>query len=119
MTQERTGGKIISVLLLGALLSGCSQPAATAATPTAAAAAAAAAPEVTGAPPVTTTGFVRGLPDFSALVERFGPAVVNVQVTEKRPEVQTQNRGPQGMSPNDPFYDFFRRFGIPNPNGQG
>jgi serine protease Do len=56
----------------------------------------------------------RALPDFSALVDHYGPAVVNVEVMEKvRP-----NQGLQGLSPNDPFYDFFRRFGIPPP-GEG
>ncbi len=54
------------------------------------------------------------LPDFSQLVDRCGPAVVNVEVVEKAPA----NNGIQGLSPNDPFYDFFRRFGIPPP-GQG
>jgi serine protease Do len=54
----------------------------------------------------------RALPDFSGLVERYGPAVVNVEVVEK---AQPAN-GPQGLSPNDPFYDFFRRFGIPAPD---
>ena len=53
----------------------------------------------------------RALPDFSSLVERYGPAVVNVEVVEK-----AQNTGGiPGLSPNDPFYDFFRRFGIPTP----
>src|SRR5580692_5157182 len=61
-------------------------------------------------PAVETT--VRALPDFSPLVEKYGPAVVNVEVVEK---AQPQN-GPQGLSPNDPFYDFFRRFGIPTPD---
>src|SRR3569833_2717032 len=51
---------------------------------------------------------IRALPDFSPLVERYGPAVVNVEVVEK---AQPQS-GPQGLSPNDPFYDFFKRFGI-------
>jgi len=55
---------------------------------------------------------VRALPDFSPLVEKYGPAVVNVEVVEK---AQAQG-GPQGLSPNDPFYDFFRRFGIPTPD---
>jgi len=58
---------------------------------------------------------VRALPDFSPLVEKYGPAVVNVEVVEK---AQPQS-GPQGLSPNDPFYDFFRRFGIPTPDQQG
>jgi serine protease Do len=53
----------------------------------------------------------RSLPDFSGLVEKYGPAVVNVEVVEK---TQPTN-GPPGLSPNDPFYDFFRRFGIPGP----
>src|SRR3569833_2783007 len=55
---------------------------------------------------------IRALPDFSPLVEKYGPAVVNVEVVEK---AQPQS-GPQGLSPNDPFYDFFRRFGIPTPD---
>jgi len=54
---------------------------------------------------------VRGLPDFSQLVDRYGPAVVNVEVIEK----PQGGSGIQGLSPNDPFYDFFRRFGIPAP----
>src|SRR5215469_14192717 len=56
---------------------------------------------------------VRGLPDFSQLVEKYGPAVVNVEVLEKAPP-----GGVPGLSPNDPFYDFFTRFGVPAP-GQG
>jgi serine protease Do len=58
-------------------------------------------------------GPVRGLPDFSQLVEKYGPAVVNVEVLEKTSQAQVP-----GLSPNDPFYDFFRRFGVPAP-GQG
>jgi serine protease Do len=65
--------------------------------------------------PATAEPMVRALPDFSQLVDRYGPAVVNVEVVEK---VQ-QAGGVQGLSPNDPFYDFFRRFGIPAPGEQG
>jgi serine protease Do len=57
---------------------------------------------------------VRALPDFSPLVEKYGPAVVNVEVVEKAQP--STGGGPQGLSPNDPFYDFFRRFGIPTPD---
>ena len=57
-----------------------------------------------------TEPLVRSLPDFSVLVDRYGPAVVNVEVVEK-----AQGGNVQGLSPNDPFYDFFRRFGIPAP----
>ena len=111
MTKERNGGRLIGVLLVGAMLSACSGTAATAVPATGAAPPAQSASQ-TAAP---ATPLVSGLPDFSVLVERFGPAVVNVQVTEKPRDVQV--RGPQGANPNDPFNDFFRRFGIPNPNG--
>ena len=50
-----------------------------------------------------------GLPDFSPLVAKYGPAVVNIEVIEKAPE-----GGGQG---DDPLNDFFRRFGIPAPGG--
>ncbi|HTV77029.1 MAG TPA: DegQ family serine endoprotease [Steroidobacteraceae bacterium] len=53
------------------------------------------------------------MPDFSGLVERYGPAVVNVEVVE-RP--QAGGRG--GPDADDPLNDFFRRFGIPNQGGQ-
>ena len=66
---------------------------------------------VPSVPAVETT--VRALPDFSPLVEKYGPAVVNVEVVEK---AQPATGGPPGLSPNDPFYDFFRRFGIPAPD---
>jgi serine protease Do len=56
---------------------------------------------------------VRALPDFSPLVEKYGPAVVNVEVVEK---AQQANGGVPGLSPNDPFFDFFKRFGIPGPD---
>jgi serine protease Do len=48
------------------------------------------------------------LPDFAALVQQHGPAVVNISTKGKRVRLT----GP-GMSPNDPFYEFFRRFGAP------
>jgi serine protease Do len=57
------------------------------------------------------------LPDFSTLVEQYGPAVVNISVTHE-PRQQTGADAPQfGMSPEDPFYEFFRRFQIPQPFG--
>jgi serine protease Do len=58
-------------------------------------------------------GVLRALPDFSPLVEKYGPAVVNVEVVEKP---QPSNGGVPGLSPNDPFFDFFRRFGVPAPD---
>jgi serine protease Do len=51
----------------------------------------------------------QGLPDFTDLVEKQGPAVVNISTTTQA----TQRRGvpqvPQ-LDEDDPFYDFFRRF---------
>jgi serine protease Do len=58
------------------------------------------------------------LPGFSWIVEKYGPAVVNISVTQ---EVKAD--GPLQLDPNDPFYEFFRRFGPAIPRqpmrGQG
>jgi serine protease Do len=63
---------------------------------------------------VPLTGFtqVHGLPDFTELVEKQGGSVVNVSTTS------TGRGNPQAQSPvpeDDPFYDFFRRFGPQQP----
>ena len=50
------------------------------------------------------------LPDFTELVERVGPSVVNIRTTEKRAAVA----GGGEVDPN--IEEFFRRFGIPMPN---
>jgi serine protease Do len=52
------------------------------------------------------------LPDFTALVREYGDAVVNVQVQQRARRARSWSRGPL---PDDPFFDFFRRFGIPGP----
>lgn len=58
------------------------------------------------------------LPDFTQLVERYGPAVVNIQAQRSDASAQADD-GVQDAAPeNDPFFDFFRRF-MPNPNDQG
>ena len=60
--------------------------------------------------PVAGVAQVQGLPDFTELVEKQGPAVVNVSTTS------AARSGPQSPVPeDDPFYDFFRRFGPPQP----
>jgi serine protease Do len=108
--------RLLAVLAIAVALAACSRDL------SAQSAAAAAAPPGASAaetPPVSAPvvdGVVRGLPDFSSLVDRYGPAVVNVEVVEKP---QPSGGGVQGLSPNDPFYDFFRRFGIPAPEQQG
>lgn len=70
-------------------------------------------PEQDIAAPAPSVGLPRyGLPDFTQLVDRYGPAVVNVEVVERA----QPSGGIPGLSPNDPFYDFFHRFGIPAPD---
>lgn len=53
---------------------------------------------------------VTGVVDFSRIVERYGPAVVNISVTGKTQQT-AMSSGQPGMDPSDPMYDFFRRFG--------
>lgn len=63
------------------------------------------------APAATSPALMRAaLPDFSSLVEQVGPAVVNISVTSV-----AKARNTSGFDENDPFFDFFRRFGIPTP----
>jgi serine protease Do len=49
----------------------------------------------------------RDLPDFSALVERHGAAVVNVSTTQSLP---TQLLRFPGIDENDPMFEWFKRF---------
>ncbi len=69
---------------------------------------------------------VRGLPDFADLVDKAGPAVVNIRTTERAKSADRaapQIPMPEGMDENDPFYEFFRRFFPPRqgpgPGGPG
>lgn len=52
------------------------------------------------------------LPDFTELVEAQGPAVVNISTTSSKAAQQTPGQGP-GAPEDDPFFDFFRRYGPP------
>lgn len=53
---------------------------------------------------------VRGLPDFTDLVDQVGPSVVNIRTVEK-----ASGRGnASGMD--EEMLEFFRRFGVPIPN---
>ncbi len=80
-----------------------------------------AAPRSDAATPQAAAPAVQGrmmLPDFASLVQQHGPAVVNISTKGKRVSL-----GARGMSPNDPMFEFFRRFGIPGmpgvPGGPG
>src|ERR1700730_9233252 len=112
--------RTIALCAIAVALAACSrdlsaQSARAATAPVAAAPANAAAPGPAAAPAPAPEPVLRALPDFSQLVDRYGPAVVNVEVVEKP---QPSAGGCEGLSPNDPFYDFFHRFGVPGP-GQG
>jgi serine protease Do len=115
MTPKRAA---VAIALLGAALGGYSlrhpflsragavgreEPTARAGSP---------APE--GAPSATSVPQA-GLPDFSAIVRRFGPAVVNVSVVGTHPAAE--EGGPAPVVPDDPFFQFFRHFGAPVPRG--
>jgi serine protease Do len=115
MSVDRCSGKFFLALVGGIALSACSPSASTAVPPIFAA-----APAPTAAPPPSAAPvapLVTGLPDFTGLVERYGPAVVNVKVTE-RPARAIRSRGPQGPESDNPFEDFFRQFGVPIPSPQ-
>jgi serine protease Do len=60
----------------------------------------------------TPSTAVRGLPDFTDLVEQVGPSVVNIRTLEKvRPSA------PGASTPDEEMQELFRRFfGVPMPN---
>ncbi len=65
------------------------------------------------APPPDSRPLVQGLPDFTALVERVGPAVVNIRTTQ-RVETASNDDLPEGMD--EQMQEFFKRFfGSPMP----
>ncbi|MDZ4255274.1 MAG: trypsin-like peptidase domain-containing protein, partial [Sulfuritalea sp.] len=65
--------------------------------------------------PLSTYTQARELPDFTELVEKQGPAVVNIstaQTARARPQVPRM----PNLDEDDPFFEFFRRFMPPNPD---
>ena len=64
----------------------------------------------TGAPALSPVVAAGTLPDFATLVQQHGPAVVNISTKGKRMRVNASGE--------DPFSEFFRRFGVPVPPGQ-
>ncbi len=53
---------------------------------------------------------VRGLPDFTELVDQVGPSVVNIRTTERI------NARPSMGGMDEEMLEFFKRFGLPMPN---
>jgi len=88
-------------------------------------AAAAAVPSAAPSPQVATPGTavvagtartaVAALPDFSSMVDQYGPAVVNITVTGSTPVANRGGHGMQDDDSDDPFAPFFRRFQMPMP----
>jgi serine protease Do len=69
-------------------------------------------PAAAGAPAATVT-----LPDFTRIAAQNGKAVVNIRVVGT---TKASMRGGPQIDPNDPFYEFFRRFqGPQSPRGGG
>jgi len=101
-TPKRLAVALAAAALLGAAATGAYTSANALATPPAATGTATAAPMVA---PVAA-------PDFSVITARNGPAVVNISVTGTT-RTALEDDGPQGLSPDDPFYEFFRQFGMP------
>ncbi|CAG4906996.1 DegQ family serine endoprotease [Paraburkholderia gardini] len=65
-----------------------------------------------------------GIPDFSGLVETYGPAVVNISAKHVVKHVAQRGGGNAGqlpIDPSDPFYQFYKHFfgGIPGGPGAG
>jgi serine protease Do len=116
MSVKNSSGRLLLALVSGAVLSACSPSASTAVPPVEAgpnvlpmaAQAIAATPPAAAAP---VQPLVSGLPDFSALVERYGPAVVNVRV-EARPQGRTTQQQQPQLPPS--MEEFLRRWGMPD-----
>jgi serine protease Do len=61
--------------------------------------------------PTNALAQVRGLPDFTELVEQVGPSVVNIRTLEK-----VSSRDAQAGTPDEEMQELFRRFfGVPMP----
>jgi len=95
-------GAVLLALTLG--LSGCAQ-----ATPTATAAALSVPAQAGPTRPLVN------LPDFTPIIERYGPTVVNISSTSSKTLPQEHNPFP----PDSPFYRFFKHFGGGSQGGHG
>ncbi|RST52952.1 DegQ family serine endoprotease [Variovorax sp. DXTD-1] len=74
----------------------------------------------TNATPIAAAPAMVTLPDFSTITTRDGPAVVNISVTGTAKASDTEAAAEmQGIDPDDPMFQFFRRFqGQMGPRGQ-
>ncbi|MFN3750640.1 MAG: DegQ family serine endoprotease [Thiobacillus sp.] len=71
------------------------------------------APQAVAAAPLAP---IAGATDFTSIVERYGPAVVNISVTGAASDNDGDDGAaalPRGLDPDDPLFQFFKRFGGP------
>jgi serine protease Do len=115
MSNQVVGSRLLGAIVFVSLFAACTPQPSTAAPPAAEAPAKGAiVPTAAVTPsPAATAAASRGLPDFADLVAQVGSAVVNVAVVEKSPSAQGSDEEDDSE---DPFSDFFRRFGLPRPN---
>ena len=76
-----------------------------------------AAPVAAQAAPAASAMPISTLPDMSSIVARYGMAVVNISVSGTSKTSAGVPDFPQ-MDPGDPFYEFFRRFRVPQQRGE-
>ncbi|WP_308387521.1 Do family serine endopeptidase [Acidithiobacillus sp. AMEEHan] len=96
---------IFAALTLVLLASGCAQAQVSAPKPVPSPTApVTATPQSAALPPLVN------LPDFTPLIERYGPTVVNISTTSEQAIPGAGNPFP----PDSPFYRFFEHFGAPN-----
>lgn len=116
MSNQVVGPRLLGATALVTLFAACSPQSSTAAPP----GDARSDPKPAIAPvtptPAATAAATRGLPDFADLVAQVGSAVVNVAVVEKSTSAQNPDDNNGEDDSDDPFSDFFRRFGLPRPN---
>ena len=63
-------------------------------------------------PPIeNSAASLPGLPNFIALAKKEGPAVVNIS-SSKNVDFDGAFPGMPGMTPDNPFYEFFKHFGL-------
>jgi serine protease Do len=117
MSNQVVGPRLAGAVALVTLFAACSPQPSTAAPPASSSdpVKPAVVPVAAVTPtPAATAAASRGLPDFADLVAQVGSAVVNVQVVEKAAASQGPDDGDEDSD--DPFSDFFKRFGLPRPN---
>ncbi|AOK47306.1 peptidase S1 [Burkholderia sp. MSMB617WGS] len=108
MSRQTLGRALIHAAAIGAVLAGfaCLQPTEIAA---------GTLPQTLKAKRIAQTG-PAGPIDFPTLVERYGPAVVNVSVPAQEPQMSAS--GLEALDPDDPFFAYFKLSAMQPPTSQ-